>query len=261
MPRVKLSTGVTIDYFEHGASDKIPVVLLHGWTDSWRIWERSFPYFSDRLRIICPSLRGFGDSTKPHDGYAMKDFVSDCRAFVDLIGLDKFVLGGHSMGGFIAHQFAVENPDRLSHLVLIGTGTTGYKKPAFHEEAIGIENFPEPLTSEFVLRAQSDGMRLAPDASWIDTIVYESLKSPRSVWVESWIGMQQENHVDRLAEINVPTLIQCGDDDIYFPLSEQHELNKAISGSQLVLYSKAGHGLQWELPKQFATDLSKFILN
>ena len=103
MPRINLSTGVTLDYFEYGPGDGIPVVLLHGWTDSWRIWESTFPCFDGQLRIVCPTHRGFGDSDKPQDGYAMRNFADDCLAFVNAIGLDRFALGGHSMGGFIAH--------------------------------------------------------------------------------------------------------------------------------------------------------------
>lgn len=260
MPRLSLPNGIVLDYFDHGPRDGTPLVLLHGWTDSWRIWEQALPYFSSQLRVICPTHRGFGDSTKPATGYAMADFTGDCLAFANALGLARFALGGHSMGGFVAHQFAIENPGRLTHLALIGTGTTGFGKPAFHDEAIGIENFPDPLTEDFVRRAQTDGMRLAPPATCLDTVVFESLKSPRHVWAASWVGMQQENHVDRLSEIAVPTLIMCGTDDIYFPVREQDELKEAIAAARLQLYDRAGHGLQWELPDRFARDLSAFIL-
>lgn len=261
MPRMSLPNGIVLDYFDHGPRDGKPVLLLHGWTDSWRIWEQALPYFSSELRIICPTHRGFGDSSKPAIGYAMKDFVDDCVAFADALGLERFALGGHSMGGFIAHQFAVENPQRITHLVLIGTGTTAYGKPAFHDDAIGLKNFPDPLTEDFVRRSQTDGMRLKPSKSCFDTVVFESLKSPKYVWVESWTSMQQENHVALLSGIEAPTLVMCGDDDIYFPLQEQYELRDAIPGARLKLYERVGHGLQWELPEPFARDLSAFVLD
>lgn len=261
MPRMSLPNGIVLDYFDHGPRDGKPVILLHGWTDSWRIWEQALPYFSPELRIICPTHRGFGDSSKPADGYSMKDFVDDCVAFANVLGLERFALGGHSMGGFISHQFAIENPHRITHLVLIGTGTTGYGKPAFHEEAIGTENFPDPLTEDFVRRAQTDGMRLAPPKACLDTVIFESLKAPKSVWVASWEGMQKEDHVNLLSKIDIPTLIMCGDDDIYFPIQEQYELRDAIPRSRLKLYDKVGHGLQWEAPEIFARDLSAFVLD
>ena len=217
------------------------------------------PNLDPRLRIIAPTHRGFGDSDKPDDSYAMADFVADAVQFADALGLDRFALAGHSMGGFIAHHLAVDHPDRLTHLALVGTGTTGHNKPAFTDEAIGLHDIPVSLTPDYVRDAQAHAMRLPVPDERFDTVVHESLKSPQHVWVKSWIGMQNEDHVDRLAGIAVPTLIQCGDDDIYFPVSEQEELEAAIPGSVLKLYPGAGHGLQWELPEAFARDLSEFI--
>ena len=260
MPRQILPTGLTLDYVDLGPRDGTPIVLLHGWTDSWRIWEGAFPYFDPRLRLIAPTHRGFGDSDKPGDGYAMSDFVADAAEFTDALGLEKFALAGHSMGGFIAHQFAVEYPGRLTRLGLVGTGTTGHDKPAFHDDAVGLHEIPDPLTQDYVRDAQALAMRLPVPDERFATVVHESLKAPQHVWVQSWIGMQNEDHVGRLAEIAVPTFIQCGDDDIYFPVSEQDELQAAIRGSTLKLYPGAGHGLQWELPQAFARDLSDFVL-
>ena len=261
MPRINLPTDVTLDFLDIGPRDGKPIILLHGWTDSWRIWESSFPYFSKDLRIICPTHRGFGDSSKPSDGYSMGHFVKDYEAFVECLGISKCVIGGHSMGGFIAHHFAINNPSLLSHLILIGTGTTGYNKPAFTNEAIGLDSFPDPMTLKFAREAQENGMRLRPSEQILNNIVFESTKSPTFVWKLTWAAMQSENHSNLLNDIKVPTLIQCGDDDIYFPISEQLELSKAITNSTLKLYPGAGHGLQWELPEQFAQDISDFVLN
>ena len=101
---VKLRTGVTLDYAEQGNPAGLPVVLLHGYTDSWRSFTRVLPHLSLSLRVFAPSQRGHGDSDRPIGGYAPKDFSTDLAAFLAAFGLPRAVIVGHSMGAYVAQR-------------------------------------------------------------------------------------------------------------------------------------------------------------
>ena len=112
---------------------------------------------------------------------------------------------------------------------------------------------------EFVRAAQVTQQRTDVPESRLDCLIYESAKAPAHVLSQTWAAFIEENHVARLPDIRTPTLILCGGDDMYFPINEQETLNRAIPGSKLKLYPGVGHGLQWEKPAQFVSDVTTFI--
>jgi non-heme chloroperoxidase len=117
---VALPTGVTLHCVEQGNRSGVPVLLLHGLSDSWHSYERVLPHLPNSIRTFALTLRGHGDSSKPNAGYAPQDHVSDAAAFMDAFGLDATVVVGHSAGSLVARRFAMDHPERTLGLVLIG---------------------------------------------------------------------------------------------------------------------------------------------
>ena len=109
-----------LEYVEQGNSEGFPVVFLHGVTDSWRSWELVLPHLPPWIRALAPSQRGHGESDRPAD-YRARDFAEDIAAFGDALGLDRFVLVGHSMGATNAQRFAIDHPDRVRGLILVAS--------------------------------------------------------------------------------------------------------------------------------------------
>ena len=260
MPRVHIETGVSLDYVDLGAREGTPVLLIHGYLDSWRIWESTLPYLSTSFRLIAVTLRGFGDSDKPEHGYKMTDFARDIDAFMDAIEIPSAIVVGHSMGGFIAHQLATEYPDRVLKLILVGTSCTGEGNDALGgsamEATLALE---DPVPAAFIKQAQCEQIVFEVPDSRLEAILHESRKVPARVLKGAMLGMLTENHQHRLKEINVPTLICFGDGDIFFTLKEQQKLVTAIPAAALKIYTGVGHGVQWEVPEEFANDLNEFI--
>ena len=124
MPRIAISTGITLDYAESGTSAGPAVVFVHGYLDSRHIWDAALPYLPQQYRLIFVSQRGFGDADKPESGFTQTDYVKDLEAFLDKIGVRQATIVGHSMGGLIAHYFAVRNPQKMRKPVLVGTAPT-----------------------------------------------------------------------------------------------------------------------------------------
>src|SRR5688572_4155025 len=109
---VALSTGVTLPYVEQGDPSGVPVVLLHGVTDSWRSFEPVLPFLPGSIRAFALTQRGHGDADRPAADYRPSDMAADVAAFLTSQGLDSAVIVGHSMGSTVALQYALDYPER-----------------------------------------------------------------------------------------------------------------------------------------------------
>lgn len=109
---VSLSTGVRMEYVEQGPADGVPVVFLHGVTDSWRSFEHVLPLLPQSVHAYAISAWGHGGSSRPDRGYLLSDRSTDLRAFMDAMGLERPIIVGHSMGSMVAQRFVVDHPDR-----------------------------------------------------------------------------------------------------------------------------------------------------
>jgi non-heme chloroperoxidase len=111
---------VTLEYVEQGDRAGVPMLLLHGVTDSWRSFERVLPHLPTSIRAFAVTQRGHGDSGRPAAGYRTRDFASDVTAFADALSLGPVLVVGHSMGSTNAMRFALDHPGRIRGLVLVG---------------------------------------------------------------------------------------------------------------------------------------------
>jgi non-heme chloroperoxidase len=260
MPRLSLETGVTLDYVDRGPQDAPAVLFVHGYLDSWRIWEWALAYLPQDYRLIALTQRGFGDSDKPAAGYTQLHYVSDLQAFMTQLGIARATIVGQSMGGLIAHHFAILNPGQVSRLVLVGTAPTAAASDIVGGSVMdAIISLSDPIDPAFVRLAQTEQIRSAVPPEVVDSIVYESTKVPARVWREAMAGMLAENHAHRLGEIRCPTLVLYGDGDIFFTREDQDRLVQAIPDCRLKVYPGVGHGVHWEKPREFAGDLAAFL--
>lgn len=272
---VDLSTGIRMHYVEKGRNDgrgKV-IIFLHGYTDSWRSFERNLPLLSEKFHAYAVDQRGHGDSAKPACCYRAKDFSDDLAAFMDALKIRKATVVGHSMGSLNAHKFAVEHPGRVERLVLVGSGTTLVGNPVvagLYADAVRYMEDPLfPSWAQFVYDFQAStfaGENGAP-AEFIQTAVSESLKVPAAVWKQALEEMLAEDHVAQLGRITAPTLILYGDLDGIFTYEDNRLLDSLIPDSTLKLYHRdetgghpghTGHGLHVEWPQEFVNDLEAF---
>lgn len=271
---VDLSTGVRMHYVEQGRNrnnGKV-VIFLHGYTDSWRSFERNLPLLSDKFHAYAIDQRGHGDSSKPACCYRAQDFSDDLAAFMDALGIRKATVVGHSMGSLNAHKFAIEHPERVERLVLVGSATT----LAGNANVIGLNDFvqnelKDPISDfyGFVYDFQAStfaGENGAP-LWFIETAASESLKVPATVWKQALAEMLIEDHTAQLSQITAPTLILYGDHDGIFFREDQDTLDALIPDSTLKVYYRdatgghpghTGHGLHVEWPQEFVNDLEAF---
>ena len=142
---------VQLHYVTAGAG--FPVVLLHGWPQSWYEWRHILPELATKYRVIAPDLRGLGDSSRPLEGYDKKTIANDIwRLLHDHLGLKEFFLVGHDWGGPTAYALSAAHPEAVRKLAVLdvtipGDGSTNFSQGgrrwhhAFHQTA----DLPEAL--------------------------------------------------------------------------------------------------------------------
>lgn len=255
---IELSTGVTLQYLEQGDSSGVPVLFLHGLSDSWHSFERVLPHLPEFIRAFALTQRGHGDSSRPAGGYASRDFAADVAAFMDALHLEAAVIVGHSMGSFAARRIAIHYPERTLGLVLIGSFATE-DNPGVAEVQEMVSTLTDPVDPDFVREFQESTLAKPVPQTFFETVVQESLKVPARVWRSAAAGVSGDDSARELHKIEAPTLILSGDRDELCPRNDQEALTAAIEGSRLVVYPGTGHGLHWEEPERFASDLVTFI--
>jgi pimeloyl-ACP methyl ester carboxylesterase len=255
---IELANGPKLEYVEQGRPGGVPVLLLHGITDSWRSFERVLPHLPESIHAFALSQRGHGDSDHPAAGYRMADFAADAAAFMDALGLERAVIAGHSMGGHVARRFAIDYPERTLGLVLMGSFFDCRGNPAVAELSEAVSKLEDPVDRAFALEFQQGTIAKGVPEAFLETVVQESLKVPARVWRAALEGQVEEDHTAALGKITAPTLVVWGDRDAFVPRGDQDALAAAIEGARLMVYPGSGHGLHWDEPERFAADLGDF---
>src|SRR5215470_1516791 len=199
---VVLSTGVTLQYAEHGDPAGIPVIMLHGVTDSWHSFEPVLPHLPGSIRALALTQRGHGDADRPGTGYRTRDFAADVAAFMNALGLETAVVLGHSLGSTNALRFAIDFPLRMRGLILVGAFAT-YRRNSVIAELwnSSVATLADPIDPGFVREFQESTLARPPVPGMVDKAVQESLKVPARVWRAALAGCLEDDFVDGIAGI------------------------------------------------------------
>jgi pimeloyl-ACP methyl ester carboxylesterase len=256
----RLQGSPALEVAEQGAAAGTPVIALHGVTDSWRSFQPLLPHLPSTLRFIAPTQRGHGDSDKPAQGYAPRDFAADVLRLMDTLDLPRAVIVGHSMGGMHAQRFAIDHPDRVAGLVLAGTAAAFAVDPelvAFWRDHVAA--LVDPVDAGFAREFQLGTLAQPVPPGFVDLAVAESLKVPARVWRAAFDGFMTTDLRPELGRIAAPTLVVRGAKDTICGEAEQRRLVDSIPGARLITYVQAGHAMHWEEPRRFALDLVAFL--
>lgn len=141
---------VRLHYVTAGRGE--PVVLLHGFPQTWFAWRRVVPALAARYTVIAPDLRGMGDSSKPQGGYDKRTAAGDIRELVRALGHERVRLVGHDVGGWVAYPYAAAHPEEVEKLVMVQALVPGYglernMQEAWHFGFHMAPDLPEALVS------------------------------------------------------------------------------------------------------------------
>lgn len=171
--------GVRIVYADHGPEDGTPVLMIHGFPDSARLWRHQIGVLTDHgYRSVAPDLKGYGRSDKPEDVsvYAMSEMANDVIAVIDDAGIDRAHVVGHDWGGAIAWYLAIRHPDRVRSLVALSVG---------HPTAFRDAGLPQLEKSWYMLLFQFDGVA----ESWLSGNDWQTLRkwTRTALELDHWI--------------------------------------------------------------------------
>lgn len=256
----RLPNGLALPCMEHGAPSGAPVLLLHGYTDSWRSFEPVLPHLPRPLRAIAPTLRGHGGASRPDTGYTMRDFSEDVVALMDTLRLPRAVVVGHSMGSLIAQRLAADHPGRVAGLMLVGAFAD--MRGNREVEALWadtVATLEDPIPDDLVWAFQSGTCAQPVPVGLIETAVRESLRVPARVWREALRGQIEADLGEARRRIAAPTLLLWGAQDSFAPRTDQDRLRAEIRGAELTVWREAGHAPHWEEPERFAHEMAAFV--
>jgi pimeloyl-ACP methyl ester carboxylesterase len=241
--------GLRLHYRDRG--DGPALVLLHGAMSSLHTWEGWVQALSRDHRVVTVDLPGHGlTGPDPRHRYTTADGVRAVAGLADAIGLDRFTIGGSSLGGRIAWAYAVLHPERLTGLILVSaagydtTGPPGWVRRLVRVPAVGAgltHLTPRRLVAAQLRTAYGDPSRL--DAATVDRYL-DLLRragnrdaSRRRLLTDPG----DRRLLGRLGEVTVPTLVLCGALDRWVPVEDARRFAAAIPGARLVLLPGLGH--------------------
>ena len=168
--KVALSTAITMNVATAGPQDAPPAILVHGFPESHRTWRSVAPLLADRVRLVMPDLRGFGESDRPQDvaDYATDILIADIFALADALGIDRFALVGHDWGGAIAWAAALRGNPRISRLAIVNS-----PHPLIFQKSL-IEDEAQRAASQYMRAFRDPGMEAGVARMGIDTFFDKS---------------------------------------------------------------------------------------
>jgi pimeloyl-ACP methyl ester carboxylesterase len=254
---VEIHDGLLIPYIEQGDRDGVPLVLLHGLTDSHRSYEPVLAALPDSIRAVAITARGHGDAGKPETGYSAGEMAADVIAVMDALGIGRAIVAGHSMGSWTARRIAAGYPERVLGVVLAGSFASFHDKPEVAGLLEEFDALADPIDPAYAREWQDSTLARPVPETFMEMIVEETCKPPARVWRAALQGLI-DDRLEPAGSVTAPALLCWGQRDALVPDADQERLLARIPDAELRVYEGGGHALHWERPERFAADLAEF---
>jgi pimeloyl-ACP methyl ester carboxylesterase len=267
MATLQISGGRQVHYDVDGvdtAGQSEPLLLINGRGSSRAAWQPVAEALAAHVRVLRMDNRDAGENDPEAVAYTIADMAGDVAGFLDALGVTRASVLGHSMGGFIALHLALQRPDLVARLILVGTAPAagaalGHPLPLTTPE----EWIPDPVERTLANAPQSYAPGFFDDNPALLREVAERVRHNR-ITLEGYNRQQtaiSDTHDvrPRLKEITVPALIIHGDVDPLIPLRGGEVLAQHLPDARLLIYTGVGHNPHVERPDAFVQDVLAFI--
>jgi 3-oxoadipate enol-lactonase len=254
--------GIEMAYDDTGGSGAA-LVLLHGFPFDRSMWRAQTEALGGEFRVVAPDVRGFGETPLGGGDVTMETLAEDVAALLDELGLARVVLGGLSMGGYVAFAFLRKFPERVRALVLADTrpqaDTDDARRTREENAQRTLKEGMAPIVETMLPKLLAAGTREHDGEVVKDVRAMMLSTSPEGAAAALRAMAGRRDQTDLLPSINVPTLIVVGAEDSITPPSDAEAMSTQIEGSRLVVVEGAGHLSNVEQPEKFNRALVEFL--
>ena len=237
-----------------------PLVLVHGFLGSSKMWKPQIDFFKDHFRIITPDLPGFGKSNKAKSHNNIQSIANLLINCLEEKKIHKFHLLGHSMGGMIVQEMAKKVGDKISKLVCYSTGPRGEMPGRFETvdesrknlQKNGLETMARNIAKTWFIKGEN--------AKYFDVCIETGKQTSMEAVDNSLVAFKNWNGVDTLKNIKNETLIIWGDQDKSYNFEQVQTLEKNIENSKLIIFKNCAHNVHLEQTDQFNKTIKNFLL-
>ncbi|MBI3287797.1 MAG: alpha/beta fold hydrolase [Chloroflexi bacterium] len=250
-------------YLDQGGPEGPALLLIHGFPFDSSMWEPQISALRDKYRVIAPDLRGHGASSAPEGVYSMELLAEDLRRLLDHLKTKRVILGGLSMGSYIAFAFYRKYAELVRALILADTrpqadtpeGQKAREDLAQLATNEGSRAVAERLLPRLLTEPTREHNNLV--VRWVNYMI-------QNTSIQGLVGAlrgmaQRADSTDLLPQISVPTLILVGERDILTPPADAQRMAELIPGARLEIIPEAGHLSNLENPQEFNRILREFL--
>ena len=242
---------------------EIPIIFIHGFPFDKLMWQPQLDLFGKNYRVIAYDIRGFGKSTNGSAQGSINLFADDLVKFMDGLEIKKAIVCGLSMGGYILLNAIIRYPQRFDAIILSDTqciadsfGAKEKRKKAISQIVAGKIN---DFALGFIANIFSDETKKTKG----DVVekIKRTILSTRAEAVTATLSVlaERQDLCSSISQIEVPTLIICGEQDIVTPVEQAEFLHDTIPNSQLKIIENAGHMSNLEKPDEFNMHIVEFL--
>jgi pimeloyl-ACP methyl ester carboxylesterase len=240
-----------------------PVILLHGWLGSWGLWQETMAYLGRYYRTYALDFWGFGESGKKRDTYAVQDFVGLVDQFMEQLGIAEAPLVGHSMGGTVSLSVAIQFPQRVNKVVVVGSPIAGSSLSIllklFGRRPIAFLVHNNMWV--FQLSYHLLGPLFSKDRRWPKMMDRDLSKTTLESFLFSIASLRRTDLRPFLHQVRVPVMGMYGDRDIVVHPKQWQPMQEGIPHSRVERFHRAGHFIMLDEPKKFMDTLRDFLDN
>ncbi len=253
--------GTEIDYDVRGAGPA--VLFLHAFPLGQFMWDAVAESLAGRHRVVRFDARGFGGTPPDDEPLTMERIADDAAALLGLLGIEKAIVTGCSMGGYAAFAFVRRHPERLAGLVLqdtrAGADTDEARANRVSLAARVLEEGAGAAAEAFLPKLVGETTK-REDPELVERLRERILAtSPKGIAQALYgLGARSDSR-DTLGQVQVPTLVVVGEEDVLTPPAEAEAMAAAIPGSRVAVIPRAGHLSNLERPSAYDDVLARFL--
>jgi 3-oxoadipate enol-lactonase len=254
---------LTVSYNDQGPDDGPVIIFIHGFPLNKSMWDIQMDALKDNYRVVAYDIRGHGSSDPGIDDFFIELFTNDLLRLMEKLGIEKSILCGLSLGGYIALNAVLKYPDRFEGLILNDTQCIADTLEIKENRCMAIIRIMKKGVEEYadeIIKNLFAPESFTKKENAIAGVKEMIINTPKQSLCSTQHALAERKETcTRLPQINIPVLIMVGKEDKITPIAAAQQMHENIRDSKLKIIQHAGHVSNLENPAAFNLQLVKFL--